>query len=237
MSTIQRYARSLAAWIALGSICASAVADEIKIGSGIDCSSGKYGQPTPVEICVYPNNIHAFLGSYEFKLSLPYVEVRDGSGVQGYSDASIYAGKTIAEDLFGIDAVDLGIKVKARNGSVDLGLGTGRTAYAAGVALTLLPEPKHLYLMYFGITSGSRQDSKVGSYATIWYKYLANSNLRVGLIYENNEIGYSGRIETLTLMPEIVITSEIVIKPFFYIGLNSFAPSKGAGLVASYSFH
>ncbi len=236
MPLTREFLNFVLALILLSSTYDSAVADEVKVGTGIDCSVGKYGQTTPVQICLYPNSIHAFLGTYELKLSLPYVEVRDGSGIKGYGDSSFYAGKTVAENFYGIDAVDLGVKVKARNGSVDLGLGTGRTAYSGGVALTWLPAPRQLYVLYLGFTSMSRNGSEIGSYATVWYKYLATDNMRLGLIYENNEIGYSKRIETFTLMPELVVSGNITFKPFVYIGLNSFAPSKGAGLVASYSF-
>lgn len=220
----------------IGLGCMRASADELKIGTGVDCSSGKYGQETPTVVCFYPHNIHAFTGPYEFKLSFPYVDIKDASGTNGYGDVSFYAGKTIAEDVFGLDAIDLGVKVKGHNGRADRGLGTGRMAYAGGVALTSLVDSRHIYLVYYGLTSGSRQDSRIGSYATIWYKYMAGRKLRFGLIYENNEIGYINRIETLTLMPEIDIGSGVVIKPFIYVGLNAFAPSKGAGLVTSYSF-
>ena len=194
MLLIRKYMILSIAAIALALFRTAAAADEIKVGTGIDCSSGKYGQTIPVVICVYPNSVHAFFGLYEFKLSVPYIDVKDGSGAKGYGDFSIFAAKTIAEDVLGLDGIELDLKVKARNGSVDLGLGTGHTAYAAGIGLTWLPSSQHLYFLYAGATSGSRLDSKTGAYATVWYKYLSSPNLRVGLIYENNEIGYVNRI-------------------------------------------
>lgn len=224
--------------ISIAVIAASpnAGADEIKAGGGVDCSSGKYGQSEPTVICFYPYNLHAFTGPYEFKLSFPYIDIRGEGGTRGFGDMSFYAGKTVAENFWGNDALGFDFKVKARNGSVAKGLGTGRLAYNAGLTWVSLVDTRHLYLFYYGLTWGNRPEKKVGSYTTLWYKYLSSDDLRWGLIYENNEIGYSRRIETLSFMPEIALNKRLLLKPFVYMGINAFAPSKGVGMVASYSF-
>ncbi len=228
---------SAALWLLLGFLPCVAVADEIKVGTAIDCSRGKYGQDTWTVVCMYPNYVQAFTGPYEFKLSIPYIDTRNQPGGKGFGDITLYAGRTVAEDMLGFDAIDLGVKMKARNGSVDRGLGNGRSGYAGGIALTTLVRDRHLLLAYFGATTGSRDDSRVGAYLNVWYKFLFNDHQRLGVLYENNELGYSKRIETLTLMPEFVFGGKWTVKPFVYRGLNSFAPSIGVGVATSYSFH
>jgi len=233
--------RVLAATAAIGSLLAcgtaTAAAPEYKLSLGLDCSSGRYGQAELVNICMVPYSLQVLSDRYELKLSVPYYDVRAeaGSGTRGVGDASFYAARTVLEEALGLDAIELNLKVKARNGSSARGLGTGRTAYNLGFGLTKLAGTQHLVLAYGGLTARSRPGSEIGGFAVVWYKYLASPRVRIGLLYENNEVGYAKRIETFAVMPELVVGGGWTLKPFVYVGLNGFAPDKGIGMVGSYS--
>lgn len=222
-----------ALWLAAG----AAAAQELRLGTGVDCSQGRYGTAQEVGVCMLPHHLHLVAARYELKLSLPYIRVDaglPGQQVSGYGDASLHGAVVVAEDLPGVDALEVGMKVKARNGSVDRGLGNGRMAHQLGLGTVSFVGARHLVLLYTGLTHGQRPDRQTGAYATAWYKFFARPGLRLGVLYENNEIGWSQRIETLALMPEVAVGSHWTLKPFAYVGLNSFAPDRGIGLVSSY---
>ena len=225
----------LVVFAAAQSAATACVADDIRLGTGVDCSSGRYGGREAVGGCMLPFSLQALGSHYELKLSVPYFSVDAGQRTSGYGDASFYAARTVAENLLGIDAIEIGARYKARNGSVERGLGSGRTSWQLGFGLTEFVQSRHLLLFYAGITSGQRSDGQRGAYATAWYKYLAGPGTRLGAIYENTEIGWSRRSETLTLMPEFVLSRHWTIKPFAYVGLHRLSPERGAGIVSTYA--
>jgi hypothetical protein len=210
---------------------------EWRVGSGIDCSSGRYGTDDSIPVCIYPNNLHVFQGAWEVKVSVPSIHVNDASDAEGQGDASLFVGYTFARDVLGLFDLELDVKVKGRNGSVREGLGTGRTSQSLGLGAVSLLEGRHLLLLYAGATRNGRPAGGTGAYATAWYKFLHSERSRVGVIYENNDVGHANRIETLTLMPEFVLARRWTIKPFVYRGLRTFGPRQGAGVVFAYTIH
>jgi len=120
-----------------------------KVSTGIDYSSGDYGDSEDTEILYIPFNIAYATGPWTAKVTIPWVQIKGPGGVVGAGDGGVvlgggatqvetesglgdiwtslsYSVEAIPSDLFFLDLVG---KVKIPTAGEDKGLGTGEFDY------------------------------------------------------------------------------------------------------------
>lgn len=130
----------------------SAQADwgKVSLSTGVNYSTGKYGQSESTDIVSVPLTGKVEVDRWTVKLSVPYVSVTgpgnvvEGVGVvgtggnrrtteSGLGDVSLTVANTVYENSVSGTAVDITGKVKIATADADKGLGTGENDYSLAV--------------------------------------------------------------------------------------------------------
>lgn len=239
------------------SVCAEQ--GQWKYTTGFDYSSGDYGgDPVDTEITYLPFIAAYSAGQWEFKATVPWLQIKGGGTVVGGGDGGVVIGQganttttesglgdiwlgatysvknTIGDDVF----LDLGAKVKLPTADEDKGLGTGETDYTLQADLF-------------------KAMGKITPFATLAYKikndppgltldnviYLSGgadyklSELRhIGASLDYQEAASSNSDDALELFGYVSqkINNSWSTTLYGYLGLMDGSPDYGIGLQLSY---
>jgi hypothetical protein len=172
-------------------------ADEAQFGltSGLDFSSGKYGQSESTRIKYIPFTGKVEYGRWLFKTTVPWLEINGPSGVTGDSNIIIveninkfskesglgdvissltYTAFQSAEQKF---LLDVGAKVKFGTASTSKGLGTGKNDYSVQLDAykTLHSFDKLTLLGTVGYKTFGKPDFSNYTLSDVWYGTLGTA--------------------------------------------------------------
>ena len=160
MKVWQPRATGFAATLALASLCPCAQADDTTVtaAAGANYTSGNYGTATTTRIASFPFSLDVDTGSWDAKLTVPYLIVSGGTSVvpgvgattntnpkgrgrhgasslaQGLGDVSAEATYDVYFDAQSRQGIDLTGKVKFGTANRDQGLGTGQNDYTGEIS-------------------------------------------------------------------------------------------------------
>ncbi|MEJ2093670.1 MAG: transporter [Gammaproteobacteria bacterium] len=235
-------------------------ASTFKFSTGVDYSSGDYGDPIDTDILYVP-----FTFTYErypvtMKLSLSWLEIQGPGGVVGGGDAAVVVrpgtGVKTTESGFGdtwfslgysVDAIpaelfylDLIAKVKFPTGDDDRGLGTGERDYTLQAdffkSLGRFSPLATVAYKIKGDPPGLELDD-------VWYisvggAYQLNDATSMGLTLDYQEASTAAADDALELFGYVTykVTPAWSLTGYGYGGFTDGSPDQGFGAQVGYSF-
>jgi hypothetical protein len=226
----------------------------VSASTGVDFSSGSYGETSKTKIWYVPLTVRYERGSWEARVTVPYIRITGpGAVVGGFDGAVVEAatqgpvethaglGDVVASGSYRIDPplpalplVELTAKVKFPTASRQALLGTGEFDYAAQLDLTktfgdFTPFADVGY-RFIGSPPGSNlHDSVYVSGGLDWH---ATSWLSAGLIYDWRETASRrlGASQELTSYATFRIGRHLRIGPYEVAGFTQASPDFALGL-------
>ena len=222
----------------------------IRLGAGIDYSSGKYGSSDTVSQLYVPLSVAYSTSVGALKLTVPYVRV-DGPAdlidennvlISGVDSTRSGLGDIVLSgvlyDVISSDAsdfnVDFGVKVKFGTADEAQGLGTGEMDYSA--QLDLLKHFDHLALFgtigYKQRTDPAGLDLRDVFFTEIGGDYAIAQHARVGLLFDYRPSSISGNdpVREATFYAQVSPKSGVSVQPYILAGFSDSSPDWGAGI-------
>lgn len=256
MTSINRFATATV--LSLGAMLASpAMAEDyVQFGTGVDYSSGDYGDTDNTKILAVPFSVKVNKGNFFVRASLPYLHIKgpgsvvagDGGAVpggtpgavtsnDGIGDLSLSAGYSLpVSDSTYFDLIG---RVKVPTASESKRLGTGTTDWTAEAALTHQYGP-----LAVSVRGGRRFNGSSTNFPLqdVWLAgagaYYQVGELTLGLDYDWREASLptaSDRSE-LTASATYKLTSQLRLQGYGYTGFTNGSPDAGGGMQILYRF-
>lgn len=244
----------------LFSVAVSAADGNWKYTTGIDFSSGDYGgDPVDTEITYLPFVAAYTTGQWQFKATVPWVQIKGGGTVVGGGDGGVVIGDGAAtettesglgdiwlgatysfDDTIGDDIyLDLGAKVKVPTADEDKGLGTGETDYTFQADLfkamgQLTPFATVAYKIK-GDSPGLDLDNVI--YLSGGADYRLSDTRHVGASLDYQEAASSRSDDALELFGYLSqkLDQSWSVTIYGYKGLQDGSPDYGVGVQVSYT--
>ena len=234
----------------------AAAEDYVQVGTGVDYSSGDYGNAEDTKILSVPFSLKVKKDAFFVRASIPYLHVKgpgsvvagDGGPVpggtagavtsnDGIGDLSLSAGYTL--DVTDSTYFDIIGRVKIPTASESKNLGTGTTDFTAEAAIT----------HQFGeLSLSARGGRRFNGSSTrfplrdVWQAgagaYYQAGDMMLGLDYDWRE----GSLSTASDRSEVTgsvtykVTSAVRIQGYGYTGFTDGSPNAGGGLQLLYRF-
>lgn len=239
---------------------ATALAEGLTVGTGLDYSSGKYGDTQKTEAWYVPITGKYETGLWTFRLAVPFIRstgpgnvigagpdrvtipggsttVRTESGLGDIVGSAFYNLVDERDSEFGLD---LGAKVKLGTGDNDKGLGTGENDYSVQVDVF---KPIGLYTAFgslgyrmYGDPPGVELHNVI--YGSVGGSYRMSSETSVGLAYDfRPRITASGSsISEVTAFVSQRLSRDRKLQVYALTGLTDGSPDFGVGVMFNYSY-
>lgn len=246
------------ACLLLGS-AALASAGEFTVSSGVDYSSGKYGQTTATDITAVPFVGKYTTGAFTLKASVAYLSIHGPSNFVGTGDSVtvntsvvssstktvngwgdwILAGSYAVVEKDGL-LVNLTGKAKLATASVSQGLSTGENDYSVLADIYKTVDKTTFYggggYKWVGVPTGS-------NYRNVWQGTVGLSqkisqSLTAGLSYDYAQSIVPGKLarEEVTVYAVKKLNDSLKVQFYGLVGLNNNSASYGGGALLSYLF-
>ena len=244
--------------LALAFCCVSADAGDLSLTTGLDISSGKYGDPDSTVVRYVPFTLKYEQGRSTFKTTLPFVSItgsgtldQDGnvipSGVvgprvtqSGQGDVvASYSYSLIEKPLFGW-LMDATVKVKLPTGDEAKGLSTGERDFSF-VADFFYPAGKWTPFLTLGYRmpgnppGWSLQNTWLGSLGA-GYKLSQTNN--VGLMFDAREASTVSSVGSRELTAYWVhkFTPQTKLQVYVVKGFSDASADQGIGAMVSHKY-
>ena len=252
------------ATLVLASPSAAAAEDYIQLSTGIDYSSGDYGDTVDTVMLAIPFTVKVKRGDFDIRLSLPYLDVTGPSGVipgdggvrgpgrgnggGGTSDPEVTSRSGIGDAVLSATYslpigertwFDTTGKVKFPTASEEKFLGTGTTDF------TLQGELLHSFGQISAAVRGGRRfngSSDVYPLEDVWLAgaglYLGTGDTTFGLDYEWREGSLAASPDRSELTGSLTqkLSDALRLQGYAYTGLADGSPDIGAGAQVLYRF-
>jgi hypothetical protein len=228
--------------------------DRWSVSTGFDYSKGSYGEVDPTQIWYVPLSVRYERGSWQGRLTVPYIRITGPGAVVGGLDGVVVEGATagpvethdglgdvVASGSYLIDPphpalpfVELTAKVKFPTASRSQGLGTGEFDYAAQLDVTktfgaFTPFVDVGY-RFIGSPPGSNLHDSV--FVSAGLDWRALSWLSAGLIYDWRQTASRslGDSQELTAYGTLRVGRHVRVGPYAVAGFTRAAPDFALGL-------
>ncbi len=234
----------------------AAAEDYVQVGTGIDYSSGDYGNAQDTKILSVPFSLKVKKDAFFVRASLPYLHLKgpgsvvggDGGPIpggtpgavtsnDGIGDLSLSAGYTL--DLTDSTYFDIIGRVKIPTASESKNLGTGTTDFTAEGAIT----------HQFGeLSLSARGGRRFNGSSTrfplrdVWQAgagaYYQAGDIMLGLDYDWREASLSTASDRSEVTGSVTykVTPAVRIQGYGYTGFTDGSPNAGGGLQLLYRF-
>jgi len=234
----------------------AAAEDYVQVGTGIDYSSGDYGNADDTKILSVPFSLKVKKDAFFVRASLPYLHLKgpgsvvggDGGPVPGGSpgavtsndgigDLSLSAGYTL--DVTDSTYIDLIGRVKVPTASEAKNLGTGTTDFTAEAAIT------HQFgELSLSARGGRRFNGSSARFPLrdVWLAgagaYYQAGDIMLGLDYDWREASLSTASDRSEVTGSVTytLTPAVRIQGYGYTGFTDGSPNAGGGLQLLYRF-
>jgi hypothetical protein len=235
---------------------AASAEDYVQVGTGVDYSSGDYGNSEDTKILSVPFSLKVKKDAFFVRASIPYLRVKgpgsvvagDGGPVpggtagavtsnDGIGDLSLSAGYTL--DLTDTTYLDMIGRVKFPTASESKNLGTGTTDFTAEAAIT----------HQFGeLSLSARGGRRFNGSSTrfplrdVWQAgagaYYQAGDIMLGLDYDWREGSLSTASDRSEMTGSVTykVTPAVRIQGYGYTGFSDGSPNAGGGLQLLYRF-
>lgn len=248
---------ALAAIFASAGLASPAYADDyLQLGTGVDYSSGDYGDVASTDMLAVPFSIKLKSGNFTLRASIPYLDVNGPTGVipgdggvstggsqspvtrrTGMGDTYLTAGYTL--DLGTASYFDITGKVKLPTGSQSKFLSTGTTDYTVQGELT-----KGLGNTFLAVRGGRRFNGSNTMYPlqNAWLAgggiYQVSGPVTLGLDYDwrQGSLATSPDHSEATASVTYKTSKAFLIQGYAYKGFAKGSPNIGGGVQLLYRF-
>lgn len=230
---------------------------KVKVSTGFDYSSGKYGQADKTEIWYVPVSAKVEKGNWTAKITVPWLSIKGPSSVLGGGGDGIITGgsSTTVKTESGLGDIvtalaydielpattylDLTGKVKIPTGDYDKGLGTGEADYSVLFDLTKMIG--HLSLFggagYKFVGTNSTLHLRDSVLVNGGFGYDILTNLNAGMTYDwRLSPSRTADPSEATLYFNYKITPKINVQVYGNKGFSDASAAYGYGLMAGYKF-
>lgn len=230
----------------------------VKLGTGFDYSTGKYGFTQATDVWSVPLNASYEQGRWVFKTTIPYISIKGPASVvvgtggaegapprptsnteSGLGDVT-FSGTFHARPVPGELNVDLTARVKLGTASESKGLGTGETDYYTQIDLyqsfgNLTPFATFGYRFLGRNASFALKD---GPYATIGAAVRVSETVVVGAGYDWRSRIITGAQNGTDALGFVAVTPtpHWSLLGYLIAGFNAASPDLGLGGQATYKF-
>jgi len=246
--------------VALGGLVAlGAVADDstLSVATGIDYTSGKYGQAKRTETLYVPVIVKYEAASWTWRLTVPYVETTGPAGVVGGGADRVNTGTTrtgsgkaagLGDIVLGGawtafqaggTVLDLAAKAKLATGDERIGLSTGQHDYSVQADLYQTVRAHTVFA-----TAGFRRmgdpagtDFRDPLYASVGWSYRASPEVSAGLSYDYRQrlLASSAPVSESTVFLSWKLDAAWKLQTYAVAGFSRASPDWGGGLLLFYS--
>jgi hypothetical protein len=230
---------------------------EIRWSTGFDYTSGKYSDDETTSILYVPVSMKVLMGSFEAKVTVPYISI-DGPGtVVGGGDV----GPINRDRLPGVVSTQSGLgdvtasltytsfmqdntlfvdftgKVKLPTASADKNLGTGQTDFTTQIDVTKMAGGVNLFATagYRFMGSSDALPLRDGFLGSLGTSFAVSDGASMGLIYDYRQSA-SGRTEDpseLTAFISWKISKKLRLQTYGVVGFSNGSPDSGLGMQIS----
>ncbi|PXA04791.1 hypothetical protein DDZ13_06390 [Coraliomargarita sinensis] len=243
------------------SLCALVTvgAEQFKISSGVDYSSGDYGSDVDTEILFVPLTLSYANNPWKAKVTIPWIQIKGPGNVVGGGDGGVIIGdggtRTTTESGLGdiwtslsysveeIPAewfyLDLVGKVKIPTADEDRGLGTGEFDYTLQLDFfkplgQLTPIATVAYKI-----KGDPDDYELDNvfYISVGADYRLNDKTNIGATLDFQEASSDSSEDSVEIFSYLShsLNEDWKLTGYTYFGLTDGSPDAGGGLSLSYS--
>ena len=258
MTQVKFWPGALLAVLAVGPT--AALGEGLTLGTGVDYSSGEYGDTQETEVWYVPVTGKYETGLWTFRLVVPLLRITGPGNVIGAGDGQVTipgASTTVRTesglgDIVGsafynlIDerdsafGLDLGAKVKLGTGDSDKGLGTGENDYSVQVdvfkPIGVIDAFGSLGYRMYGDPPGVELHNVV--YGSVGGSYRMSSETSVGMAYDfRPSITPTGsRVSEVTAFVSKRLSRELKLQAYALTGFSDASPDFGIGVMVNYSY-
>ena len=238
----------------------AALAEGLTVGTGVDYSSGDYGEPQKTEVWYVPVTGKYETGLWTFRLAVPLLRITGPGNVVGAGDGqvTIPGGSTTVRTESGLGDIvgsafynliderdsafglDLGAKVKLGTGDNDKGLGTGENDYSVQVdvfkPIGVIDAFGSLGYRMYGDPPGVDLHNVV--YGSVGGSYRVSTETSVGLAYDfRPSITPTGsRVSEVTAFVSQRLSRDLKLQAYGLTGFSDGSPDFGIGVMFNYSY-
>jgi hypothetical protein len=232
---------------------------DLSLSTGIDYSTGKYGQASATDILYVPLTGKLETGGWTFKLTVPYISVTGtGNVVQGIGafgrpksevrsthsglgDVVASVGKTVYDNGASGTLVDLTGKIKFGTADASQGLGTGANDYSFAIEPSQQFGPLNVFGSLGYKVLGSPSTASLSDVITASlggsYKVAAATSAGLALDVQEAASGSSpGSQREVTAFVNHRLDDNAKAQVYLVRGLTSDSPDWGGGAMVSYKF-
>lgn len=229
---------------------------KIKIGTGFDYSSGKYGADQTTEVLYVPLTAKIQMGGWTGKLTVPWLKIKGPGSVVGAGDSGvIQAGTGVITTESGLgdvvaavgytfaldDTTDLDVtgKIKFATADEDRGLGTGVNDYGLNVDINKQLGSFSLFGGAGYKIVGANDQFELDNVwsANAGFGYRVNDYVTAGMTYDwRQSASRSVNPSEATLYMNVKATDRLNVQIYGVAGFSDGSPSHGGGLMLGYKF-
>jgi len=241
-------------WLAL-----AAIADDStwSVATGIDYSSGKYGQSKRTETRYMPLTLKHEAGPWTLRATVPYVETTGPAGVVGggVDRVTTTTSRTGSGKAAGLGDVvvggswtafqaagtllDLGLKAKLATGDESIGLSTGKNDYSlqADLYRTMRAHTVFVTLGFRKMGDPAGTDFRDPLYSSIGWSYRASPEISTGLSYDYRQrlLATGAPVGESTAFLSWKLDSAWKLQTYAVAGFTRASPEWGGGVLLFYT--
>lgn len=233
-------------------------ADTVTVSSGLDYSTGDYGQVRNTNILVVPFSVRYKTDAWSYKVATVYQYIEEGSGgfliggnivpnnrgltnVSGLGDFIVSTRYTF-DTITNLDTeFDLTGRVKLATADETKGLGTGSNDYTVelGVYQPLINNVDMFSSLGYRI-KGDLPQTKLNNVwlGSVGFSFPWDEDTKFGLIYDFRQSAITGGPAISEINPywDWKIDKNRSMNTYGVFGLSNGSPNFGAGMQVSYSY-
>ena len=230
----------------------------LTLSTGLDYSSGKYGETKSTETLVVPLGIKYEFGDWTLRATIPYVEsngpsavsgsgpdrvtIDNGSNVRrkasGMGDIVLSAAKNVFQD--GPWLIELAAKVKLATADKASGLGTGENDYAVQTEIYRMLGSSTLFgtLGYKKMGDPAGTDLKDPFFTSVGWSYKVSQVTTLGLSYDfRQKVQDSGApLRDATAFATHKLDEHWKLQAYLVTGFSKASPDLGGGMFVFYAY-
>lgn len=249
---------SLLPYLGLLSLSASHAETSLTLSSGIDYSTGKYGQSERTETLYVPIVIKYEFSDWTFRAVLPYVESTGPSTVSGSGAdrVTLNTGQKVTKRVAGLGdivlsgswvaleqgpwLIELGGKIKVATADESAGLGTGKNDYSIQSEIYRVLGSHTLFgtLGYKKMGDPEGTDLKDPFFASVGWSLRASQNTALGLSFDFRQKIQDGGapIREATGFVTHKLDKNWKLQTYLVSGFTKATPDLGGGLIVFYTY-
>jgi len=239
-------------------VSASANDSVVSLTTGIDYSSGKYGQSKKTDTLYVPLTLKYEASSWVVRLTVPYVETTGPTGVigQGADRVTISTNGNSRSKASGLGDIvfsgtqtvfhkagfllDIGAKVKLATGDETVGLSTGKNDYSlfAEIYQTVSAHTLFSTVGYRKMGDPSGVNFNDPFYCTLGWSVRSSPSVSTGLTYDYRQrlLNSGTPAKEATVFLSWKLDSDWKLQTYAIAGFSRSSPDWGGGLMLSLSY-